>query len=92
MITGIPSSNQRISLFTNQDDAERGDAVLGVLEEDGRPLGFYGVRDWQVLKVDDTNPSTTYTGQLTDVSQVDKFEMTDEAYAQRNGKSTSNTI
>ncbi|KAJ7813141.1 tubulin-folding cofactor B [Mycena olivaceomarginata] len=33
--------------------------------------------------VDDTNPSTSLTGQLTDVSQVDKFELTDSAYAER---------
>jgi tubulin-specific chaperone B len=36
-------------------------------------------------QVGDTNPSTSFTGQLTDVSQVDKFELTDQDYAQRNG-------
>jgi hypothetical protein len=38
------------------------------------------------MKVMDTNPSTSFTGQLTDVSQVDKFELTPEEYAKRQGK------
>lgn len=33
----------------------------------------------------DTNPSTSFTGQLTDVSQVEKFELTENEYAQRQG-------
>jgi len=36
-----------------------------------------------VLKIADTNPSISFTGQLTDVSQVDKFDLTPEEYAQR---------
>ncbi|KAG2057518.1 hypothetical protein BDR06DRAFT_1005141 [Suillus hirtellus] len=31
----------------------------------------------------DTNPSTSFMGQLSDVSQVEKFELSDDAYAQR---------
>jgi tubulin-folding cofactor B len=38
------------------------------------------------VQVADTNPSTSFTGQLTDVSQVDKFELTPEEYAQRQGQ------
>ena len=37
------------------------------------------------LQIADTNPSVTFTGQLSDVSQVEKFELSEEAYAQRNG-------
>lgn len=40
------------------------------------------------IKITDTNPSVTFTGQLSDVSQVEKFELSEEAYAQRNGNST----
>jgi len=53
------------------------------LGDDSKALGFYGVRDFQYLKISDTNPSSSFTGQLTDVSQVDKFELTLEEYAQR---------
>ena len=40
------------------------------------------------VQIADTNPSVTFTGQLSDVSQVEKFELSEEAYAQRNGNST----
>ena len=39
------------------------------------------------IQIADTNPSVTFTGQLSDVSQVEKFELSEEAYAQRNGSS-----
>ena len=42
----------------------------------------------------DTNPSATFTGQLTDLTGVEKFEISDEQYALRQGvlsnRSTSN--
>lgn len=44
---------------------------------------FCGGTDPKILKVVDTNPSTSLTGQLTDVTQVDKFELSPEEYAQR---------
>ena len=33
----------------------------------------------------DKNPSATFTGQLTDVAQVEKFELTESEYAKRQG-------
>ncbi|KAF8887339.1 tubulin-folding cofactor B [Infundibulicybe gibba] len=78
-ITGIPVGNQAISLFNSENDTQ----VIARLEDETKPLGFYGLRDWQVLKVDDTNPSVSFTGQLTDVTQVDKFELSESAYAER---------
>ena len=69
-------------------------------------LGFYGLCDWQVLRVrststicmsriesnkqyiqvQDTSPAaTSLTGQFTDTSQVEKFELTEEEYASRRG-------
>ncbi|TFK39679.1 CAP Gly-rich domain-containing protein [Crucibulum laeve] len=79
LITGIPTANQAISLLESESDPR----VIAQLSDDSKQLGFYALRDWQVLKVEDTNPSVSFTGQLTDVSQVDKFELTEEEYAQR---------
>ncbi|KAH7910179.1 CAP Gly-rich domain-containing protein [Hygrophoropsis aurantiaca] len=79
LITGIPVQNQQISAVDGENSAQ---AEIQ-LSDDARPLGFYGLRDKQTLKVIDTNPATSFTGQLTDVSQVEKFELSDEAYAQR---------
>ncbi|KAJ7493273.1 tubulin-folding cofactor B [Mycena galericulata] len=79
LITGVPVANQAISIQTSVDDP----TLVATLTDDAKPLGYYGLRDWHVLKVDDTNPSTSLTGQLTDVTQVDKFELSDTAYAER---------
>ncbi|EIW59769.1 uncharacterized protein TRAVEDRAFT_147895 [Trametes versicolor FP-101664 SS1] len=79
LITGIPVPNQEISVQASEDAPES----LGVLADDSKPLGYYGIRDWQVLMVNDLNPATSLTGQLHDTSQVDKFELTATEYAQR---------
>ncbi|KIK57057.1 hypothetical protein GYMLUDRAFT_772417 [Collybiopsis luxurians FD-317 M1] len=80
LFTGIPASNQSISVLNSETDP----TVVAQLSDDSKPIGFYSVKDWQVLKVDDLNPSASFTGQLTDVSQVEKFELSDAAYAERN--------
>ncbi|PPQ70843.1 hypothetical protein CVT24_001050 [Panaeolus cyanescens] len=80
LITGVPAANQSLALL----DSEATQHVVAELSDDSKPLGFYGARDWQVIKVTDTNPSTTFTGQLSDVSQVDKFEISEAEYAKRN--------
>ncbi|KAI0714141.1 CAP Gly-rich domain-containing protein [Cerioporus squamosus] len=79
LITGIPPQNQFISVYASDDAPE----PVVTLSDDNRPLGFYGLRDWQVLKVTDLNPAASFTGQLTDTSQVDKFELSETEYAQR---------
>lgn len=99
LITGIPASNQILSLLNSQEDTR----VIAELNDDSKPLDFYGLRDWQVIKVEidffffflcwittvtkviDKNPSATFTGQLTDVAQVEKFELTESEYAKRQG-------
>ncbi|TRM58756.1 CAP Gly-rich domain-containing protein [Schizophyllum amplum] len=79
LITGIPVENQVLHLVNSLDDTR----PIAALSEDSRPLGYYGVRDYQAIKVDDLNPATSFTGQLTDTSQVDKFELTEEEYSKR---------
>ncbi|KAF8075194.1 tubulin-folding cofactor B [Lyophyllum atratum] len=79
LITGIPAANQIISLYNSESDPE----AVATLSDDSKQIGFYGLRDYQVLKVEDTNPSISFTGQMTDVSQVEKFELTTDEYAKR---------
>jgi len=79
LITGIPVSNQAISLLESENNPQ----LVAHLNDDKKALGFYGLRDWHLIKIDDTNPSSSFTGQLTDVSQVEKFELTQAEYAQR---------
>ncbi|KAF8184463.1 tubulin-folding cofactor B [Pholiota molesta] len=79
LITGVPAANQALTLLASELDPR----VIATLDDDSKKLGFYGIADWQVLKVVDTNPSSSLTGQLTDVTQVDKFEITEAEYAQR---------
>ncbi|KAL5492645.1 hypothetical protein ACEPAI_4092 [Sanghuangporus weigelae] len=79
-ITGIPVSAQRISVKNSEEDP----SVVAILDDDNRLLGFYGIRDWQVLKVEDTSPpGASLTGQFTDVSQVEKFAISEAEYAKR---------
>ncbi|KAF8634619.1 hypothetical protein AX15_000824 [Amanita polypyramis BW_CC] len=78
-VTGIPAGNQAITLF----DSENASSATAVLNDDTKQLGFYGLRDWQVLKVEDSNPSASFTGQLGDVSLVEKFELSEAEYAKR---------
>lgn len=46
IVTGIPSSSQAIGLYRTEDDTE----PLRMLDNDERLLGYYDVKDWQVLK------------------------------------------
>ncbi|KIM32805.1 hypothetical protein M408DRAFT_32197, partial [Serendipita vermifera MAFF 305830] len=78
-VTGIPVSNQKIGVYKGEDDT----TPIAILDDDSRPLGYYSVVSGQFLKVQDTNPSLTLTGQFTDVSQVEKFELTQEEYEKR---------
>ncbi|OCH96305.1 hypothetical protein OBBRIDRAFT_787380 [Obba rivulosa] len=79
LITGIPVQNQSIALHSSETDT----TPLQALDDDSKSLGYYGVTDWQVLRVTDTDPSTSIVGQLGDISQVEKFELSEDAYAQR---------
>ncbi|KAH8833352.1 CAP Gly-rich domain-containing protein [Flagelloscypha sp. PMI_526] len=78
-VTGIPVFSQTITLLNSESEQRS----VAQLDDDEKKVGFYGLRDYMALKVDDLNPSKNLTGQLTDVSQVEKFEISDDAYAQR---------
>lgn len=85
-VTGIPIDAQSIAVYRNSTDAESGQtAPITVLDDESRPLGYYGVTDQMVLKVSDRQAGApgSLTGQFTDVSVVEKFELTEEEYANR---------
>jgi len=47
LVTGIPVSNQALSLYNAEEDTQ----PAASLDDDDRLLGYYGVRDWQFLRV-----------------------------------------
>ena len=55
-------------------------AVLAELSDDSQSLGAYGARDLMVLHVIDSDPNAL---NLDDVSQVEKYMISDEAYNSR---------
>lgn len=60
VITGIPSSNQRILLL----ESEGSHNVLAQLSDNSKELSEYGLRDWQVLKVGDRVMAARVPGRL----------------------------
>ncbi|EFN54851.1 hypothetical protein CHLNCDRAFT_17401, partial [Chlorella variabilis] len=75
---GTPPSAQALQL---KDERGR---VVAALQDDSRKLGFYSPRDGFILHIVDTDPtSISANGWLEDVSKVEKYVMSDEAYAER---------
>jgi len=77
-ITGISASSQRVTVAASEEDRK----PLAVLDDDSRPLGYYSVQDRQTLIIEDTDPASK-AGQYTDISQVDKWDMSTEEYESR---------
>ncbi|KAF9512676.1 hypothetical protein BS47DRAFT_1393978 [Hydnum rufescens UP504] len=80
-VTGIPISSQILSLFRSDQDSVK----IKFLDDDDRPLGYFGVVTGMHIKVDDLNPSLNNTGQFMDVSRVEKFEISKDEYERRPG-------
>ncbi|KAL4452171.1 hypothetical protein ABPG75_007833 [Micractinium tetrahymenae] len=75
---GTPPSAQVLQL---KDERRR---LAAVLDDDSRKLGYYSPRDGWTLHIIDTDPtSLSANGWLEDVSKVEKYVMSDEAYAAR---------
>ncbi|BGP16011.1 hypothetical protein JCM10213_005438 [Rhodosporidiobolus nylandii] len=90
-ITGIPFASQTLSLCRTGANAGHsgaggaaGGEVVAALEDDGRTLESYGVREYMTIRVESNDPHARgLTGQYTDDSQVEKFELTQEEYESR---------
>ncbi|KAK4047011.1 hypothetical protein OIV83_005697 [Microbotryomycetes sp. JL201] len=82
-VTGIPASAQRLSIARTDDAASKhGDQAASLnLDDDERTMDSYRINDWMTIKVDSTDPALPST--LTDLSQVEKYEMSDKDYEAR---------
>lgn len=74
-ITGIPASTQKIELYN-------GNNLLGLLDDEEKMLGAYPVENYMRIQIVDTNPHRV-RNQYTDVSLVEKFELTEDEYQKR---------
>ena len=79
---------------TTHDESERGEIVSGKSQQnvmtevsnDDAKLGYYSPLDGMRLHVIDTDPmSVSANGWLEDLSKVEKYVMSDEAYEKREG-------
>ncbi|KAI8816689.1 CAP Gly-rich domain-containing protein [Fimicolochytrium jonesii] len=75
-ITGVPAATMKISLYTSTDQ------LVGSMDDDEKMLGYYPVEDFMRLQVTDLNPRRR-RNEFSDVSQVEKFEITDAEYDKR---------
>ena len=74
---GTPASDMRLIL---RDDGRD----ICSMDDDDRPIGFYGVQNGNVIHIIDTNPySLSAGGGLEDTNLVKKYEMSDEEYSKR---------
>ncbi|KAI8139799.1 CAP Gly-rich domain-containing protein [Fennellomyces sp. T-0311] len=74
-ITGIPADTQKLSLY-------QGESLVGPIDDESRLVGSYPIEDFMRLHVLDTNPHRI-KNQYTDVSLVEKYEMTTDDYNKR---------
>lgn len=78
MITGSLTGNMKLHLLDTKDNC------VCVMGNDDAMLGAYPVEDYYTIKVEDTDPNQAALN-LTDVSQVEKIEMSTEEYETREG-------
>ncbi|KND00443.1 uncharacterized protein SPPG_04762 [Spizellomyces punctatus DAOM BR117] len=76
-ITGVPVSTMKVQLYTATDQ------LVGTLDDDEKMLGYYPVADYMRLEVIDLNQRRR-KNEFHDVSQVEKFEISDAEYDKRN--------
>ncbi|KAJ3125583.1 hypothetical protein HK098_008372 [Nowakowskiella sp. JEL0407] len=75
-ITGISSAHMSLSLYSQKDE------LITKLADADKMLGFYSVQDFMRVDVVDTNPYRK-KNEFTDLSQVPKFELSENDYDQR---------
>lgn len=86
--SGSKSSQQQQQQFQNYDSKSQQNRITTTIElsNDEAKLGYYSPSDGMRLHVIDTDPtSLSANGWLEDVSKVEKYVMSDEAYEKREG-------
>lgn len=81
-ITGASCAHMKLELF------DKNDQKLGILDDDNKMLGYYGVEDYYRINVIDGNPYAK-VGAYTDVSQVEKFELAETEYDKKKGSANT---
>ncbi|KAI9031258.1 tubulin folding cofactor B [Hyaloraphidium curvatum] len=72
-LTGVPCNTMKLALY------DRADQPRGLMDDDEKMLGYYGVEDFYRIVVTDLD-NRKPRGEFTDLSQVEKFEITEEEY------------
>jgi tubulin-folding cofactor B len=54
------------------------------LDDDSKPLGYYSPQDNYIIHVIDLDPNS-FTSEFDDLSQVEKYMMSEEEYDKRPG-------
>lgn len=85
--SGSKNSQQQQQQFQNYDSKSQQNRTTTIeLSNDEAKLGYYSPSDGMRLHVIDTDPtSLSANGWLEDVSKVEKYVMSDEAYEKREG-------
>jgi len=85
--SGSKNSQQQQQQFQNYDSKSQQNRITTIeLSNDEAKLGYYSPSDGMRLHVIDTDPaSLSANGWLEDVSKVEKYVMSDEAYEKREG-------
>eukprot|EP00033_Pygsuia_biforma_P000933 GCRY01001073.1.p1 GENE.GCRY01001073.1~~GCRY01001073.1.p1 ORF type:complete len:235 (-),score=24.82 GCRY01001073.1:84-788(-) len=76
-LTGINPSDMILTLYDSRDQ------FVANLSDPGKMLGYYGPGEWYRIHVGSTVPDDS--AKWNDLSKVEKFELTSEQYAQRDG-------
>ncbi|GFZ46203.1 hypothetical protein JCM24511_04450 [Saitozyma sp. JCM 24511] len=77
-ITGIAPQYQVLRVYRSSEGSE----LLATLSDEHRTLEEYGVAEWNNIRVENTDPNAR-PGEFSDLSAVEKFELTPEEYASR---------
>lgn len=75
LVAGASPEDMKLSVLNTQNQ------LVALLEDDSRTLESYQLENYATLYVDVS--SSTLVRQLQDVSQVEKFELTEDEYNQR---------